>query len=59
MSNLSKNAYEKIKNIWSPKIAAKNFICLTNSIINKQVISIKDGPCSNATNTKLRYKQIK
>jgi glycosyltransferase involved in cell wall biosynthesis len=48
-NKLSRNAYYSLINQWSPENAASNFILLAKSILNKQSIIIKEGPCSIAT----------
>jgi len=42
------NAYETIKNTWSPKNAAGNFLALCDSLVNKNEINITEGPGSPA-----------
>jgi glycosyltransferase involved in cell wall biosynthesis len=42
------NAYKTISNEWSPKRAASNFLLLSRSLLDGQIISIKEGPCSIA-----------
>lgn len=49
---LAKNAYETIKNLWSPKVAAKNFIQLVDDLQSGKDVSIATGPCSKAFPTK-------
>lgn len=44
-----KRAYNTIKNVWNAEVAAKNFVALTNSIVNSDgYCKIKEGPCSKA-----------
>ena len=45
---LSKNAYNTIKQEWSPQIAAQCFIKLAQGILNNCDININQGPCSIA-----------
>lgn len=45
---LARNALYSMLNMWSPKIAAGNFITLCRSIEGKQCNPILEGPCSNA-----------
>ena len=47
-NELSKNSYFTIKNEWSPKIAANNFLILAESILSNNKIEITKGPCSKA-----------
>lgn len=41
-------AYYSIKEIWSPRIAAHNFLQLIDDLDNERDTSIKEGPCSKA-----------
>lgn len=45
-NKISRNAYYTLLKIWNPNIAATRFIKLSNSILDKKVISFDDGPCS-------------
>lgn len=49
MNRIAINGYKTIRDIWSPKNAAKNLIQLINEIQDKKELSIIDGPCSRAT----------
>lgn len=42
------NAYNRMLNEWSPKVAAHNFLKLVSEIQNKEKNTIMEGPCSNA-----------
>lgn len=42
-------AYETLRNIWSPRLAAKNLITLIKDLQNGSGSSITEGPCSVAT----------
>lgn len=42
------NAYLTIKNVWSPKQAALNFLQLSRDLLNGHDCSIVEGPCSKA-----------
>ncbi len=44
----SKRAYENMRSIWSPRNAAKQFLLLSDSLLLKDQIDIKVGPCSKA-----------
>jgi glycosyltransferase involved in cell wall biosynthesis len=52
---LGKNAYNTIKNDWSPEKATANFIRLAKSILDGQKITIASGPCSIVENTSKKY----
>jgi len=52
---ISKNAYEQMKNMWSPKNAASNFLLLSKSLLNNEKIEISHGPCSKANKIKSKY----
>ena len=54
-NRLSKNAYNTLVNEWSPKIAASNFLLFSKSILDDQIITIKEGPCSKAIWTKKNF----
>ncbi len=54
-NRLSINAYETLAAVWNPKNAASNFILLAQSMLNNQLISIKEGPCSKAQWTHKKY----
>lgn len=45
---LATRAYETMKNVWSPKIAANNLLQLINDLQSGRDTSIKNGPCSKA-----------
>lgn len=45
---LGKNAYNTLANEWNPKKAASNFLLLSRSILDGQIISLEEGPCSKA-----------
>lgn len=45
---ISREAVKTIKNIWSPRNAAKNFVLLANGILKGEEVYIIDGPCSKA-----------
>lgn len=47
-NTLAKNAYQSINEIWSPQIAASNFIDLANSLMIGEDKIIVNGPCSKA-----------
>ena len=47
-SVLGRNAYDSMLNVWSPEMAARNFIALVDSIQNGRKPDIKEGPCSRA-----------
>lgn len=51
--NLSREAYKSMCNLWSPAVAATNFIKLSESILYGSELSIKYGPCSKAYPIKL------
>ena len=46
--HIGKNAYNTMLNLWNGEVAAKRFIELCESILNKNENPIKEGPCSNA-----------
>ena len=48
-------AYHTIKDTWSPKNAARQFIALSNSLVQKKKSTIIDGPCSPAPIIKDKY----
>lgn len=43
---LSTNAYNYIKDVWNPKVAASNLIKLSNSLYKNKKANINKGPCS-------------
>ncbi len=45
---LSINAYKSMREIWSPKNAASNFLKLTDSILKNEIVEIEIGPCCKA-----------
>ena len=47
-NTFSKNSYFTIKNEWSPKIAANNFLILAQNILFNNKFEITNGPCSKA-----------
>lgn len=48
INQLGKNAYRTMSQIWNSKVAARNFIVLCESIMNKTESPIHEGPCSNS-----------
>lgn len=50
---MTKEAYDTILNQWSPYLAARNIIKLTDILINNIYNDIIDGPCSDACPTKI------
>lgn len=56
--SISHAAYISMQNIWSPRIAAKNFIKLSTSLLNHEDLFIQEGPCSKATIILPNYKKI-
>lgn len=40
------NAYNTMKNVWSPQNAAERFIYLCDCLLNDNPVNIVDGPCS-------------
>ena len=46
--SIAKNAYYTMRDIWSPRSAAMNFLKLVDDLQNSKGISIKEGPCSKA-----------
>ena len=52
---LGLNAYSTLANKWCPKQAASNLILLAKSILNGQIITIPDGPCSIAKRTNKNF----
>lgn len=54
-NKLSKNAYYTMANEWSPQKAASNFLILAKSILDKQIIFFKEGPCSKARWTNANF----
>ena len=49
------NAYNTIKNEWSPEKTARNFQHLAKSILEGQKVTIDSGPCSEAKKTRRNY----
>lgn len=45
---MASNAYRTMRDVWSPKNAAKNFMILAEDLLNGKEPSIKEGPCSKA-----------
>lgn len=43
-----RNAYLTIKDMWSPEIAAKRLVCLTEDLLNNKKTRFSDGVCSSA-----------
>jgi glycosyltransferase involved in cell wall biosynthesis len=52
---LGKNAYLRLRDEWSPEIAANNFLNLAKSIFESKEITIEKGPCSIAKNIKKNF----
>lgn len=50
-NSLSINAYETMRDEWSPKIAATNLFNLSQSLLKGDTIRIENGPCSSALPT--------
>lgn len=48
LNAMSKQAYLTMQNEWSPEVAAKNFIALSQSLLDGKANPIIEGPCSNA-----------
>lgn len=48
LRNMQRNAYNQMKDIWSPANAARSLIQLINDLNNGKESSIKEGPCSKA-----------
>lgn len=48
IKQMSSSAYKTIKDIWSPRQAAINFMALIDGLEKGKDISIKEGPCSKA-----------
>lgn len=46
--DISKNAYCKIRDVWSPQHAADSMILLLSGLLNGNKVEIKNGPCSKA-----------
>ena len=46
--SIAKNAYYTMRDIWSPRNAAMNFLKLVDDLQNSKGISIEEGPCSKA-----------
>ena len=53
------NAYDTMKNIWSPENAAYSFLLLCKSLLNKENIEISEGPGSIANPTPSNWHKIK
>lgn len=47
-TELGRNAYKTMLNVWSPKVAAKNFMILVKALQEGKESNIKEGPCSKA-----------
>lgn len=45
---IATNAYYTMRNIWSPRIAANNFLKLVEDLQDNNDTSIMEGPCSKA-----------
>lgn len=52
---LSLAAYNTMRNVWSPKHAATNFLRLAESMLQGNPVEITEGPCSKAHVTKKNY----
>lgn len=52
---LSKAAYHTMRNVWSPKNAATNFLTLAESMLRGEPLEITEGPCSKAYVTKKNF----
>nr|WP_315143951.1 glycosyltransferase [uncultured Flavobacterium sp.] len=52
---LARNSYQSMIEIWNPKLAASNFLILTQSILDNKTISFEKGPCSIAERTKKNF----
>lgn len=48
IAEFGKKAYQTINNDWSPQVAAKRFLYLSNSLMEDNICEIKMGPCSKA-----------
>lgn len=45
---MARDAYQSMRNVWSPDNAAKNFVMLAKSSLNGKIVPAEDGPCSKA-----------
>lgn len=45
---IAKNAYQTMRDVWSPQNAAKNFMTFVEALLNGKKPTIEDGPCSKA-----------
>ncbi len=45
---ISMNAYRVMRDVWSPKVAAKNLMTLIENLSSGKDTTIKQGPCSKA-----------
>lgn len=48
MHAVQEKAYKDMKELWSPRVAAKNLLQLANDLKATGATSIKEGPCSKA-----------
>lgn len=55
ISSLGKNAFDSIKEIWSPHKATKNLLTLINNLLNQDSKVIENGPCSPALPINSKY----
>jgi glycosyltransferase involved in cell wall biosynthesis len=46
MHEMQRNAYQQMKDIWSPKHAAESLLTLIKDIQNNRESTIIEGPCS-------------
>lgn len=46
--NMAINAFEMMRNIWSPANAAHNLLMLIDSLVHNSPLKIEEGPCSKA-----------
>ena len=44
----ARNAYNTVKNVWNPVIAAQRLYGLSDVLLNNKLSNILDGPCSSA-----------
>lgn len=56
MSDMQKRAYEDMKALWSPSVAAKNLLQLVSDLKTFGETTIKEGPCSKALPVKYKHK---
>ena len=47
-AEMALNAYNSMKNDWSPQTAVRHFLMLAESALKDELISIPNGPCSSA-----------